>query len=207
MTGMSRPSTRVFTTERSAAPCRRRRAEGWRACNARRAAPDAWRLVASSSVEDTGLQRRNLAETGTHNACERDETEWRIINSETWKFCRGGGCSPMPWTRGQSFFPSKYAPKCSSRAMSCGQPRFRSAPLRTEMRQREGQTSSNLCFEQVDTYQRRHRDRRPSLRREGSHLDRSRIPGLSQVPWTDALIPASGGGRRDSRDRREDELA
>src|SRR5579863_7453772 len=42
----------------------------------------------------------------------------------------------MPWTRGQSFFPSKYAPKCSSRAISCGQPRFKSAPLRTEMYQR-----------------------------------------------------------------------
>jgi len=82
MTGMSRPSTTVFTTERSAGPCRRRRAEGWRACNARKAAPDAWRLVARVSVEDTGLQRRNLAEKGTHNACERDETAWRIINSE-----------------------------------------------------------------------------------------------------------------------------
>jgi len=26
------------------------------------------------SVDDTGLQRRNLVETGTHNECERDET-------------------------------------------------------------------------------------------------------------------------------------
>ena len=142
MTGMSRPSTTVFTTERSAGPCRRRRAEGWRACNARKAAPDAWRLVARVSVEDTGLQRRNLAETGTHNACERDETAWRIINSGRHRnFAGGGRCSLMPWTRGQSFFPSKYAPKCSSRAMSCGQPRFRSAPLRTEMRQRERETN------------------------------------------------------------------
>jgi len=138
MTGMSTPSTRAFTTERSAAPCRRRRAEGWRACKARKAAPDAWRLLASVSVEDTGLQRRNLAETGTHNECERDET--------------------MPWTRGQSLFPSKYAPKCSSLATSCGHPRFRSA---------------SQCH---------HRDPRLSLRHERSRLDRSRRLGLSRVP-------------------------
>lgn len=74
MTGMSTRSTRAFTTERSAAPCRRRRADGWRACKAMTAAPDAWRLLASVSVDDTGLQRRNLAETGTHSECERDET-------------------------------------------------------------------------------------------------------------------------------------
>jgi hypothetical protein len=39
-----------------------------------KAAPDAWRLLASVSVDDTGLQRRNLAETGTDSECERDET-------------------------------------------------------------------------------------------------------------------------------------
>jgi hypothetical protein len=77
-TGMSTPSTRVFTTERSAAPCRLRRADEWRACKARKDAPDAWRVLASVSVDDTGLQRRNLAETGTHNECEREETVWHI---------------------------------------------------------------------------------------------------------------------------------
>jgi hypothetical protein len=74
MIGVSTPSTRAFTTERSAAPCRRRRADGWRACRARNVAPEAWRLLASVSVDDTGLQRRNLAETGTLRECERDET-------------------------------------------------------------------------------------------------------------------------------------
>jgi hypothetical protein len=39
-----------------------------------KAAPEAWRLLASVSVDDTGLQRRNLAETGTDSECERDET-------------------------------------------------------------------------------------------------------------------------------------
>ena len=128
MTGMSTPSTRDFTTERSAAPCRRRRADGWRACKAMKAAPDVWRLLASVSVDDTGLQRRSLADTGTDSECERDETVYAYQNagySGRFMFC-----APMFWTRGQSFFPSKYAPKCSSRAMSCGQPRFRSASLR-----------------------------------------------------------------------------
>jgi hypothetical protein len=78
MTGMSTPSTRVFTTDRSAAPCLLRRADGWRACKARKEAPDAWMVLARVSVDDTGLQRRNFAETGTHNECERDETVWHI---------------------------------------------------------------------------------------------------------------------------------
>lgn len=39
-----------------------------------KAAPDAWRLLASVRVDDTGLQRRNLAETGTDSEFERDET-------------------------------------------------------------------------------------------------------------------------------------
>ena len=73
-TGTPIPSTRVFTTERSAAPCLRRRADGWRACKARKAAPDASRLLASASVDDTGLQSRNLAETGTLRDRDRDET-------------------------------------------------------------------------------------------------------------------------------------
>lgn len=73
-TGTPIPSTRVFTTDRSAAPCLRRRADGWRACNARKAAPDASRLVASASVDDAGLQSRNLAETGTLRDRDRDET-------------------------------------------------------------------------------------------------------------------------------------
>ena len=78
MTGMSTPSTRAFTTDRSATPCRLRRADGWRACKTRKDAPDAWRVLASVSVDDTGLQRRNFAETGTHNECEREETVWHI---------------------------------------------------------------------------------------------------------------------------------
>ena len=57
------------------------------------------------------------------------------------------------------------------------------------------------------TYRCRHRDPRRSLRREGSHLDHFRRLGLSRVPWKDGLIPASGGGRRDSRGQREDEPA
>ena len=35
------------------------------------------------SVDDTGLQRRNLAEMGTHNECERDETAWQHIKHRT----------------------------------------------------------------------------------------------------------------------------
>ena len=72
------------------------------------------------------------------------------------------------------------------------------------VRERE---TSDICFAQADTYQCRHRDPRPSLRREGSHLDRSRILGLSRVPRTDAPIPTSGDGRRDSRGRIGVELA
>jgi hypothetical protein len=81
MIGMSTLSTRAFTTERSAAPCRRRRADGWRACRARKAAPDAWRLLASVSVDDIGLQRRNLAETGMFRERDRDETIQQNINA------------------------------------------------------------------------------------------------------------------------------
>ena len=73
-TGTPIPSTRVFTTERSAAPCLCQRADGWRACKARKAVPDASRLLASASVNDTGLQSLNLAETGTLRDCDRDET-------------------------------------------------------------------------------------------------------------------------------------
>src|SRR6266702_7213638 len=73
-TGTPIPSTSAFTTDRSAAPCLRRRADGWRACNARKAAPDASRLLASASVDDAGLQSRNLAETGTLRDRDREET-------------------------------------------------------------------------------------------------------------------------------------
>jgi hypothetical protein len=83
MIGMSTLSTRAFTTERSAAPCRRRRADEWRACRARKAAPDAWRLLASVSVDDTGLQRRNLAETVMLRERDRDETIQQDINAQT----------------------------------------------------------------------------------------------------------------------------
>ena len=73
-TGMPIPSTRVFTTERSATPCLRWCANGWCACKARKAVPDALRLLASASVDDTGLQSLNLAETGTLRDCDRDKT-------------------------------------------------------------------------------------------------------------------------------------
>lgn len=73
-TGTPIPSTRAFTTDRSAAPCLRRRADGWRACSARKAAPDASRLLASVIVDDAGLQSRNLTETGTLRDRDRDET-------------------------------------------------------------------------------------------------------------------------------------
>jgi hypothetical protein len=66
---------RLSSRKRSAAPCRRRWArDGWLACKAMKVLPEAWRLLASLSVDDTGLQRRNLAETGTDSECERDET-------------------------------------------------------------------------------------------------------------------------------------
>src|SRR6266404_1875431 len=73
-TGTPVPSTRAFTTDRSAAPRLRWRVDGWRACNARKAAPAASRLVASVSVDDAGLHSRNLAETGTLRDRDRDVT-------------------------------------------------------------------------------------------------------------------------------------
>jgi hypothetical protein len=111
----SASTLRLSTRERSAAPCRR--VDGWRACKTMKAAPDIWRLLASVSVDETGLQRRNLAETGTDSECERDNFgRFRFAHR-----CLGRRASL-----------SFRAPKYSSRAMSCGQPRFRSESLRKE---------------------------------------------------------------------------
>lgn len=73
-TGTPIPLMRVFTTERSATPCLCRRANGWCACKARKAAPDTSRLLASVSVNDTGLQSLNLAEMGMLRDHDRDKT-------------------------------------------------------------------------------------------------------------------------------------
>ena len=77
-TGTPTRSFRTRTCARSAAPCRRRRAETCRAWRVIHDAPAAARRVPRSGVRAVFWQRRILAETGTGRECERAETVERI---------------------------------------------------------------------------------------------------------------------------------
>ncbi len=185
MTGMSTPSTRVFTTERSAAPCRLRRGDGWRACKAMKDAPDAWRVLASVSVDDTGLQRRNLAETGTHNECEREETVWHIKHRTFLDIhlvvlltdaLDEGPIFLSEQVRPEMFFSSDVLR--TTKIQIC----VTSQAKKKCIRGHAGFTKDEIANESSPTYQYHHRGPRPSLHHGRSFLDHFRILGLLQVP-------------------------